>query len=84
MKMTRKTITISGAMESWVKTQIAMGRYANDSEYFRDLIRHDQERYAAESRLRSMLEDAEASGLSDKTIDEIWAEAEARHMAKGG
>lgn len=84
MKMTRKTITISGAMESWVKSQIAMGRYANDSEYFRDLIRHDQERYAAETKLRLMLDEAEASGIRDKSVDQIWAEAEARHIAKNG
>ncbi|NKB54706.1 MAG: type II toxin-antitoxin system ParD family antitoxin [Alphaproteobacteria bacterium] len=84
MKMTRKTITIPSAMESWVKAQIAMGRYANDSEYFRDLIRHDQERHAVETKLRSILDEAEASGLSEKSIDQIWTEAEARHLAKNG
>ncbi len=38
MTMTRKTITIPEAMEDWVKAQISDGRYASDSEYFRDLI----------------------------------------------
>jgi antitoxin ParD1/3/4 len=84
MAMTRKTITIPNAMEAWVKSQIASGRYANDSEYFRDLIRRDQERRGAEAQLRKMLEEAEASGVSDKTLDEIWAEAEQRHAARQG
>lgn len=78
MKMTRKTITIPGAMENWVKVQIAAGRYASDSEYFRDLIRRDQERHAAADRLRAVLNEAEASGLSESSVEEIWADAEAR------
>lgn len=84
MTMTRKTITIPGAMEDWVKSQIAAGRFASDSEYFRDLIRRDQERRQAEADLRQMLAEAEASGPSDSTIDDIWAEAEARHSKRDG
>lgn len=82
MAMTRKTITIPDAMDDWVKSQIAAGRYANDSEYFRDLIRRDQERREAEAQLRTMLEEAEASGVSDMTFEEIWDEAEKRHAAR--
>lgn len=82
MAMTRKTITIPDAMEDWVKSQIAAGRYANDSEYFRDLIRRDQERRTAEAQLKKMLEEAEASGESDRTIDDIWSAAEKRHAAR--
>ncbi len=48
MAMMRKTITIPDAMEEWVKAQISSGRYGNDSEYFRDLIRRDQDRRLAE------------------------------------
>ena len=76
MAMQRKTITITDQMENWVKAQIDSGQYGNDSEYFRDLIRRDQERRAAETQLRSMLDEAEASGLSARIAQEIWAEAE--------
>lgn len=41
--MTRKTITIPDLMDVWVRNQVATGRYVNDSEYFRDLIRKDQD-----------------------------------------
>ena len=84
MSMQRKTITITDQMESWVKTQVESGKYGNDSEYFRDLIRRDQEMRAAETKLRSMLNEAEASGTSDRSAQEIWAEAEQRSMSING
>lgn len=84
MSMTRKTITISQAMEDWVKTQIASGRYANDSEYFRDLIRRDQDRRVAVEELRRMLDEAEAGGVSERTLDDIWDAAEQRHLKRRG
>jgi len=83
MSMMRKTITLPLAMEDWVKAQIEAGRYANDSEYFRDLIRRDQDRRRAEAELRRMLEEAEASGVSERTIPEIMADVDARMKADG-
>jgi antitoxin ParD1/3/4 len=83
MSMTRKTITISEAMETWVKSQIAAGRYANDSEYFRDLIRRDQERRAAEEELGRLIDEARASGVSDKDVPQIMREVEEKMRADG-
>ena len=74
MLMLRKTITLSEPMEAWIKSQIASGRYASDSEYFRDLIRKDQDKRAAEHQLRAMIQDGLDSGISDKTMVEIKAE----------
>ena len=42
MATTRKTITLTDQQDAWVKARIVSGDYTNDSEYFRDLIRHDQ------------------------------------------
>jgi antitoxin ParD1/3/4 len=84
MSMQRKTITITDQMESWVKSQVDSGKYGNDSEYFRDLVRRDQERREAETRLRFMLDDAESSGVSDRSPQEIWAEAETRLAGNNG
>ena len=55
MVMTRKTITIPEPMDAWVKAQVDDGRYGNDSEYFRDLIRRDQDRRLAEHQLLSLI-----------------------------
>ena len=76
MSMQRKTITITDQMESWVKAQVNSGKYGNDSEYFRDLIRRDQDRREAETQLRSMLDEAKASSKSDRIHQEIWAATE--------
>ncbi|MCK5190558.1 MAG: type II toxin-antitoxin system ParD family antitoxin [Methylococcales bacterium] len=80
MAMQRKTITITSQMEDWVKAQVDSGKYGNDSEYFRDLVRCDQERKQAEMQLLDMLDDAELSGISDQTPQEIWASVEAQHQ----
>ena len=82
MSMQRKTITITDQMESWVKAQVDSGKYGNDSEYFRDLIRRDQERRESETQLRFVLDEAEASGKSDRNPQEIWAEAETMFAQK--
>ena len=71
MTMTRKTITIPDAMDAWVKAQIEQGRYGNDSEYFRDLIRRDQDRKAAEVELQKLVREGLDSGVSNKSVDDI-------------
>ncbi len=71
MAMMRKTITIPDAMEDWIKTQINSGRYGNDSEYFRDLIRRDQDRLSAKIELQSLIEEGISSGISSKNAEEI-------------
>ena len=70
--MLRLTISMPKQMNKWVEAQIGTGRYGNVSEYFRDLVRRDQDR--SESRLnelRTLLDRAEASGLSERTMPEI-------------
>jgi len=81
--MMRKTITISEQMEEWVKAQIEAGRYANDSEYFRDLIRRDQERRRADEDLGRLIDEGDASGISPKSLDDIMREVEERMRADG-
>jgi antitoxin ParD1/3/4 len=70
------------AMEEYVAARVESGQYGNVSEYFRDLVRHEQERQKAEGELRKMLAEAEASGVSERTAEDIWAEAERRYVGK--
>ena len=78
MSMTRKTITITAQMNDWGKGRIRRGKYGNDSEYFRDLIRQDQSREDSLDCLRALLVEGELSGISDRSVTEIWDEAEER------
>lgn len=82
--MSRLTISIPDQMNDWVEAQVSAGRYGNVSEYFRDLVRHDQERRdTAINELRVMLERAEASGVSKRSLSEILDAAREEARQKG-
>lgn len=81
--MIRKTISMSDEMGEWIAGRIASGQYSNESEYIRDLIRHDQVEQSEVLRIRKLLEEGEASGISDKTGEEILAEIKREMRANG-
>lgn len=60
MSAVRKTITVTPQQDNYIKAQVAAGHYTNDSEYFRDLIRRDQDSEIA--AIRALLVEAEQSG----------------------
>lgn len=62
MATVRKTITRSEQQDAWIAPQIEAGRYTNDSEATRDLIRREQERMVGVDRIREALIEGEASG----------------------
>ena len=79
MAIIRKSITFTKQQDLWIKKQIEKGDYTNDSEYLRDLVRKDQADQQKLDELRAALQEGLDSGVSDKTIDEIWKEAEERY-----
>ncbi|HRN62170.1 MAG TPA: hypothetical protein PLI48_04215 [Gammaproteobacteria bacterium] len=44
MAVIRKTITVTDQQDAWIAGQVRAGRFTNDSELIRDLIRREQER----------------------------------------
>lgn len=67
-----------------VEAQIGASRYGNVSDYFRDLVRRDQEaRGSAIQELRDMLDRAEAGGISERTVPEIMEAARNEARQKG-
>ena len=68
MGTVRKTITLTEQQNNWIKAQIDAGRYTNDSEYIRDLIRREHERSAEIEAIRTALIEGETSG-EPKTFD---------------
>lgn len=76
--MGKMSISLDDQSWSWLEEQ------AGDAEtYVNALIHQDQQR-KAEAKLRDMLEEADASGVSERTVEDIWAEAEARYLANHG
>ena len=78
MATIRKTITLTDKQDEWIKSQVTNGDYTNESEYFRDLIRREQDKFRI---LKAAVENGLASGVSNRTVDEIWAEAERHYQA---
>ena len=81
--MIRKTISMPDEMGAWIESRVQSGQYNNDSEYFRDLVRHDQERQDAIGQLRRMLDEAEASGISPRQVPDIMKNVEERLRKNG-
>ena len=63
MTAIRKTVTLTKQQDQWVKAQISAGRFTNDSEYIRDLVRRDQERHTSALGLRQAVQDGLDSGI---------------------
>ena len=81
MKTTRKTITLSEQQDAWVKARIDSGDYTNDSEYFRDMIRRDQQESREMLALKKAIQEGLDGGMSKRSVREIWQEAERRYKA---
>ncbi len=80
MSATRKTITGSDQQDGWIKAQIAGGKFTNDSEYIRDLIRRDQAVNAEIETIRVALIEAEESGEPQPfDSDRFKQEMKAKH-----
>ena len=62
MATVRKTITVTDQQDSWIADQVSSGRFTNDSELIRDLIRREQERTENVEAVRHALIEGERSG----------------------
>ena len=80
--MAKLTISMPDAMGEYVAARVETGQYGNVSEYFRDLVRREQERKQAGDELRHILKAAEESGISDRSAEDIWKDAERRHLER--
>lgn len=82
--MTRLTISMPDQMSAYVDAQIAEGRYGNVSEFFRDLVRRDQERRTeAAAQLKALLTKAEASGVGDRSMEDLISAARSEARRNG-
>lgn len=71
MAAIRNTLAPSEQQDAQVKARIKSAGYTNDSEQNAKLI-----------ALRQAIQEGLDSGVSNRTMDEAWAEAERRHRRK--
>lgn len=81
--MATMNISLPDQMKAWVEAQTETGRYGNASDYVRDLIRRDQERREKIAEFQRLIDEGRASGISTRTLDEVWDEARRRASAMG-
>lgn len=79
--MATMNISLPDAMKHWVNTKTADGRYANASDYVRDLIRKDQKRKDKIANMQRLVDKGLASGISTNSMDDILAAAKSRYEA---
>lgn len=79
--MATMNISLPDQMKQWVEEQVATGRYANASDVMRDLVRREQLRTEGIARLQAEIDKGRASGVSDKTADEMFAEIKRKTKA---
>ena len=70
-------ISLPDPMKSWVEDQSKTGRYANTSDYMRDLIRRDRARQEAIAEVQSAVDAGLESGPA-KTHDPVTFKARTR------
>lgn len=69
--MTRKTITISKPNDQWINAQLEKEEYASNSELINDLIRKARLEEEQLNYVRTRLDRAEKSGLSNLSPQDI-------------
>jgi len=58
-------VSLPDPMKSWVEDQSRSGRYANSSDYVRDLIRRDRQRTETIAALQGAIDEGFASGPAE-------------------
>ena len=79
--MAKISITMSDDLGTFVQDAMKDQKFDTTSEYFRHLVRQEYERQRDERDLRKLIDEGLQSGVSEDTVDAIWAEAIAEDPA---
>ncbi|OWV79792.1 antitoxin [Rhizobium sp. R635] len=76
--MATMNVSLPDPMKDWVEAQTRTGRYANASDYVRDLIRRDQERNDKIAAMQRFVDEGLKSGVGSRSKDDLFEAARAR------
>lgn len=77
--MATMNISLPDEMKEWVEQQAATGRYANVSDYIRDVVRREQGMVA---RLQGLIDEARESGVVEMSGAELLEDIKRRSREK--
>ena len=79
MGMVKKSISLTEQQDSWIKAQLEIGHFGNESELIRELIRErqmqEQQSPAEVKTTRAAVTQDEQNGHSKPSVDDIWEQA---------
>jgi antitoxin ParD1/3/4 len=76
--MAQMNLSIPEKLKEYVEARVADGAYASSSDYIRDLIRQEQRYHERVARLQAEIDIGLASPLSERSAEQISADARAR------
>ena len=82
--MATMNISLPDEMKAFVEERVESGRYANASDFMRDLVRREMaERDRVFAEIVALAEEGTASGLSDRTPEQAREAARTRLKLEG-
>ncbi len=84
--MVTLTLSVPTETKDWIDAQVEAGGYADASDFVNVLLREARDQDDGEEdieALRRIVEESRASGISNRTLDEIFAEAVEITKARG-
>jgi antitoxin ParD1/3/4 len=73
--MASTSLSLGEHWESFIKREVASGRYGSASEVIRDALRHMEERNSMLAALRAHLAEGEAQALNGEIVEDYSIEA---------
>lgn len=81
--MGKQSVNFTQPNEEWLNTKVQTAEYASKTEIVNDLIRREREREGQHQLLKQAIEKGLASGISDKTLEDIRQDVLQRLRANG-
>lgn len=69
--MTKQSVNFTPPNDDWLNAKVASKEYPSKTDVVNDLIRREREREDKFNTLRAAIEEGLASGISEKTVEEI-------------
>lgn len=82
--MATMNVSLPASMKEWVEAQTETGRYANASDYVRDLIRRDQDRNDKIAAMQRFVDEGLKGGTGTRSSDALFSAAVKRAAAPRG